>query len=531
MGSQGKEERAWQRVLLMALPGALLATIVLGLVLILAQLDAWQPAFKSGSLQALMTPDPFAAAGTLGLVGGALSVAIGIVLIVVVFGIQTTASRYSPRIIELFISDPVNVLALGLFLGAIALIFMVRAKIKPDYVPMFGVVASVILGWVGLAILLPYVAYMFEVMRAETLIQMVLWKTRRRMRRKPDRPSLRKSVAQISDIGLGSLEHADVPVCLAAVEALRRLLIEVYLPLKPGLPAGWFDVSRDEMPGTSEEVLALVRRTRTWLEHTVLSFYLDLIGQTPAFRREIVHMIASATGELGVAAMKASDTELEEQVVRFFNTYLRTALHQRTATFAYPLMHEYRRLAELALETHPSLTLEISEHLLAYGRSFETNQVSHVVGAAAEEVAEIASRAVHDGRSDQALAIARLLARSLTEMVAAERPAGAIGAVMKPVVKLTLHCLSDEHRELASVLLAALGQAPRDLVERALRRLEGTRIDVYYEVGERVVAFDWVEEELRLLIPALRTRLEIAGNGAAAYPGSQPVISPSKAKL
>jgi hypothetical protein len=307
-----------------------------------------------------------------------------------------------------------------------------------------------------------------------------------------------------------------MPVCLAAVEAMRRLLVEAYLPLKAGLRESWFEVSRDEMPGTSEEILGHVRRTRTWLEYTVLSVYLDLIGQTPAFRREVVHAIASATGDIGVVALESGDVELEEQVVRFFNTYLRTAVHLRAPTFAYPLLTEYRRFAELALKSRPALALEIAEHLLAYGRSFEMNQVSHVVGAAAEEVAELAGREVHDDPA-LALELTRLLAHSLSDMVALQRPPGAIGAVLKPVIKLTLHCLDDEHAALATVLLDALAGAPRELVERALRRLERTRADVYYEVAERVVAFDWVEDELRELIPVLRARLEA---------GSKPELAP-----
>jgi hypothetical protein len=166
------------------------------------------------------------------------------------------------------------------------------------------------------------------------------------------------------------------------------------------------------------------------------------------------------------------------------------------------------------MKTRPGLSLEVAEHLLAYGRSFETNQVSHVVGAAAEEVAELAGREVHEN-PEQALALTRLLAHSLSEMVALERPPGAIGAVLKPVIKLALHCLTDEHGDLSVVLLEALAGAPRELVERALRRLERTRGDVYYEVAERVVAFDWVEDDLRELIPLLRAKLD-----ALPSPGS-----------
>ena len=81
-----------------ALPGVALVAVSLMLALLFGLLDT---AHYSG-LKQFFTPDPVAAAGTLGLVGGAEGVTISIVIVAVVFGIQMTSSRYSPRIIGLF---------------------------------------------------------------------------------------------------------------------------------------------------------------------------------------------------------------------------------------------------------------------------------------------------------------------------------------------------------------------------------------------------------------------------------------------
>src|SRR6185437_3396893 len=96
------------------------------------------------SFQDLFTPDPAAAAGTLGLVGGAEGVALSIVILVVVFGIQMTSSRYSPRIIGLFTTNPLNAVVLGFSLASILYTFLIRAEVKANYVPMWSVAAAVV---------------------------------------------------------------------------------------------------------------------------------------------------------------------------------------------------------------------------------------------------------------------------------------------------------------------------------------------------------------------------------------------------
>src|SRR5436853_2126750 len=94
---------AWLRIprdrwLAAVLAGLALVSVTIAAVLLFGVVDATH----YHSIQSFFMPDPAAAAGTLGLVGGAEGVTISIVIIVVVFGIQMTSSRYSPRIIALF---------------------------------------------------------------------------------------------------------------------------------------------------------------------------------------------------------------------------------------------------------------------------------------------------------------------------------------------------------------------------------------------------------------------------------------------
>src|SRR4029077_17809827 len=97
-GSQGQETRSpglrqaergtalsW---IAAALPGLALVSVALMMFVLFGVLDA----INYSSIRDFFTPDQVAAGAVLGLVGGAEGVTLSIVIVAVVFGIQTTSS-------------------------------------------------------------------------------------------------------------------------------------------------------------------------------------------------------------------------------------------------------------------------------------------------------------------------------------------------------------------------------------------------------------------------------------------------------
>src|SRR6266571_485316 len=120
------------------LSGLALVTVAVMLVVLFGFLDA----LHFGSIADFFTPDSAAAAGTLGLVGGAEGVTLSIVLLGVMFGIQTSSSRYSPRIIGIFTRNPLNAFVLTFALASILYTFLVRSEVKVNYVPLASVAVA-----------------------------------------------------------------------------------------------------------------------------------------------------------------------------------------------------------------------------------------------------------------------------------------------------------------------------------------------------------------------------------------------------
>jgi predicted membrane protein DUF2254 len=500
-----------------AVSGLALVTVAVMLVVLFGVFDA----LHYRSIADFFTPDPSAAAGTLGLVGGAEGVTLSIVLISVMFGIQTSSSRYSPRIIGIFTRNPLNAFVLSFALASILYTFLVRSEVKVNYVPLASVALAEVLALVNFAVLFPYVLYIFEFMRPETLIEGIIRNGHRNLKRaqsggepRRNRNELMTYVAQVTDIAFGSIQLGDMPVAVLAIESLGNFVASEYLPAKKGLSAEWFKVSHAELPGASDQIITEVNRGRTWFVYSALSSFVDMIGLIPVHRKEAVHAIAIATRQIGLAAIEAGDPEVADLTVRFFNTYLRVAVNRSAPTFASGIMNEYRRYAIGALEWRRDLSIESAAHLLRYGRHFDEASMPAIFGAAAEDVADLAIEA-HVRDPQVSFRLAQLLVRNLLDLIPNARPIG-LNGLFKAVAKLACWSMASDDKDITHVLLEGIAAAPPEFVDAALSRMETMQNGLFWEVNERVISFDWLEQPLRDEIPRLRValrRVKSGGNG------------------
>ena len=501
-----------------ALSGLALVSVTTMTFLFFGVLDA-----HYRTLRDVFNPDPAAAAGTLGLAGGAEGVTLSIVIVAVMFGIQGTSSRYSPRIIGIFTRNALNALVLGFALASILYTFLVRSEVTLTYVPKISVAVAVLLALLNFAMLFPYVGYIFEVMRAETLVAGIMRRARRQLRNEAKRPkdrsqrdALMTSIAQVMDIAFGSIQLGDMPVCVMSIEVLGQFMARDYMQEKKRFSPQWFKVGYADLPGASDQIINEVNRAGTWFPYSIMSFFVDMVGLTPVHRKEAVHAIAVATRHVGLAAIDVGDSEAAELSLRFFNTYLRTAINRSAPTFASGIMNEYRRFAIGALEWRPDLAVEAAAHLLRYGRHFDEAGMPAIFGAAAEDVADLAIEArARDPEVSRRLA--RLLVGNLLDLIPNAKPIG-LNGLFKGVAKLTFWAMASGDTDVARVLVEGIAAAPPDFVDAALDRMESLHQGLFWEVNERVIAFDWVEQPLREQIPRLRAalrRAKAAGHGVA----------------
>jgi len=105
--------------------------------------------------------------------------------------------------------------------------------------------------------------------------------------------------------------------------------------------------------------------------------------------------------------------------------------------------------------------------------------------------------------------LALLMVRNLLDLIPNARPIG-LNGLFKGVAKLTFWAMAADQKDVAHILVEGIAAAPPDFVDAALDRMESMQNGLFWEVNERVIAFDWVEQPLRAEIPRLRAALRRA---------------------
>ncbi|MBN2801308.1 MAG: DUF2254 domain-containing protein [Deltaproteobacteria bacterium] len=495
-----------------ALPGITLTFLALFLASALGYGALWWLDFGAqGGLVSLMTdPNATEALGSFAEVTvGVLGVAITVVAII----LELAANRYTPRITELFLRDPVNVGVMGFYIVLTVLTLWITTSLHGDVWPWHMVLALEVLLSAGLLLILPYFAYVFDFLSPGRIVQH-LQRTGsqaltglaggRQRDLERGRSELLTSVEQLGDIGLSATEQRDKAIGLTALTALAELAIEA-VERREQLPAAWFDIREraaedQDLVALHREMVELLVERRTWVQMKILRQYQAVFSDALNRNRDINHLIAILTRRVAAAALEKGDGETLDLALRYMNTYLRAAINAVDVRTTYNLFNEYRALGEALVDAgETARVLRVAEHFKFYGQlgfskslPFILEIAAYDLGALLEHIHKVGLES-HEAVLDVLLDVDREPDDSLAQE-------SALRGVRKAQVKLAVYYL--EHGELAlarriyedmrAELPARLGSIHEELCSIVERE--------YWEVSDRGVNFDY-------LVPAHRTHL------------------------
>jgi hypothetical protein len=447
-----------------------------------------------------------------------LAIAITVVAIVV----ELAATRYTPRITELFVRDPVNVSVMGLFVVTSVVVTWSELSLHVEPYPRALAVGAIALMTASQLALLPYFAYVFDFLSPTRVIERIRAQGSRKLRALaagrsavgPARADTVRAIEQLGDIALNSVEKKDKMLTLAALQALEGIALDA-LSHKGALPPGWFDT--DPLVRTDQDFVALhpdlvraLTERRTWLEMKVLRQVQDVFGEALNRMRDVNHVIAIHTRRIAVAALHQGDEAASALAVRFVNTFVRSALNARDVRTVYNLFNEYRVLGERALELgQGEVVLQAARFLKVYGQISFSADLPFLLETAAYdvgrllEVAHARGDACHDALLGLFLELDREADGSSQE--------ASLRGVRKAQIKLGTWYLvrGDE---------AAAERVAQDLRSERPDRLRSIRAELeqvvdaeYWEVSDRGVNFEFLPEAQRAVLPALFERVGAGG--------------------
>src|SRR5262245_44995983 len=199
------------------------------------------------------------------------------VLTFIALAVPITANMYTPKLIEIFVRDKVNIAAMVFFAGMGAHAVFGQAVMYEQWHPsaMYTVLWSS--GVLGFVVLIPYYFYVLAFLNPATIIRRVtdailveFDELSVRLRPLPEaRRRLDQEILNLGNVILRAVDRADRDVTLDAIRGLQRAVVR-YGELKPSLDAEWFNVEHVLFTGSSRAAVGYIVRDRVWVEQKCL---------------------------------------------------------------------------------------------------------------------------------------------------------------------------------------------------------------------------------------------------------------------
>lgn len=442
---------------------------------------------------------------TLGSLAQIIVAVLGIAITVVSIVVQLAATRYSSHIASLFFRDRTNLAIMGFFVVSCIDVVWVSLGVHGDFLPRVSVVASLVVITGSLLVLIPYFAYVFEFLDPARVIAQIGQSALEAATKR--RPALGKSTTarhdvaatsleRLADVAVNSVAQKDKVIASQAVATLQDVLVR-YLQEKPRLPAKWFGVGERLQQDADFAVMAPescqhIEHDRTWFEWKGLRQLRLIFAEALKSLPEVAHNVAVATRRIGEAATRTNDGPVIATSLKFFNTYLRTALNAGDVRTAYNVFHEYRHLTEEIMKQGlDDLALEIARHFKYYGQIAHGMGLGFVTETAAYDLSVLCEKAFtararcHDGLLQVFLEVDKE-----AETQAEER---GLRGVRKAQVRLATFYLVEHATALARLIYEDMrGESPLRLTS-IREELEMVVAKDFWEVTDRGINFDYLE--------------------------------------
>lgn len=479
-------------------------SLLFGLELVV---ELWRTGLSWSDLA--LTPDR--APGLASTVSRALNNLTAMVLTFIALAVPLTANMYTPKLIEIFVRDRINLAAMVFFAGMGAHAVFGQAVMYSQWSPVVIYSVLWISGVVGFAVLVPYYVYVLHCLNPTTIVsrlsELILKEIRDAAALARPLPSARRRLDQViqnlGNVILRATERADRDVSLHSVYALQGAVMR-YTDAARDLPDAWFEAERELFPGASAESLDLIVRERIWVEqkclHQLALAYTSSLARMP----DAISAISSVIRRIAEHALARGDERLLGLCVRYFNTYLREAIKKKDVHAIYDVYGQYGALARRCLGGAPHVASAIARHVKYYAEFARWQGMAFIFEVAAHDLVGLvdAAYAESSGNRDELLGVFLSFKgeRASTRLVKSQA--------------LLAACLSERGApEAREQVLDAMRGVGREQLEAAREQIGAATDPVFWEVTDRQRNLDYVEPGRRAVVFDVIDRA-LAGLGA-----------------
>jgi len=467
--------------------------------------------------------------------GRVLGVTLSMVVALCALAIPLTANVYTPKLIEIFVTDTLNrVVITGLVLANGVVVWNKWVLTGPDPTAV-QLRLAVCLGvaFLGVVTIGPYLLYVLRFLVPGTIIDRLQAQVQRDLEvagRAPDAEVRAEAIADgigniqvLGNIALRSVERYDRETALECLQALRRVF-DAYQARKDLVPPGYLQTQSGALLGLSPELAREVERRCAVVEVAVLQELQLVLPLAMERLPELVAQVAAIARHVGKRTAERRDAGPREMAVLHFNTFLRQALKDRHPDAFYKFVYQYRRLAEDLLEVDPPLSQRVAFFLDYYGHQAVRMGMGYLINVVAYDLASICDRA-YRVEAPERERLLELFVRLDRDQAQLHEMPGVIKAQVILAAKLRTRGLGEP----VDALLAELRKVETARLGEAFAQIMQARDENFWEIADRRRHLDHVEPEYREAVEWIRRQLLGDEGGGELSAGFLAARSPAPA--
>lgn len=431
---------------------------------------------------------------------------LALLLTFVSLAIPLTANLYTPKLIEIFIRDRINIVVLCGFallaahsLFAVALSFDKWTPQLPFWIDGVGAIC----GWL---LLMPYYFYVLSFIDPLTIIKRVHLSLMDELRdaedaRRPVRQSQQRVHQRIINLGSmlqRSVDRADRDVAFDAISAHTLDLARVR-EIKPRLPADFFRVDNSLLIGMSRPAIEMLSREGIWMEHRIASqlvlAFKTALSKMPEALGPLAHAVKNAAHE----ESRLGNEAVFRLLVRTLNSFTREAIKKKENAQVYAVIYNYKSLTRRLLTERPDAAAEQVRHLRYYAEFARGQGLPFVYELISYALAELYEQACE--RKSPCTA-------ALLDAVLEFEGVGQSAGLVKSRVILAAYCLEKGQQPELDRIESSLQAVPPALLAQACEGVLATTEPLFWEVTDRGNNIDYVASARRAKVREVFERLQ-----------------------
>lgn len=353
--------------------------------------------------------------------GGMMVGVMALVITVVAFVVQMAANRYTARVVDLFISNRINLSYMTL--AAVTTVYVIILLFLGDASPILPEI-SIFIAFLLVSLLIisifPYFIFIFRFIKPSNIIYNIekdaFANILRSYQIKTDDQKARNralklhgnwlgGVNQLTDITLNCIQNKDQILAVECIRSLRYLMMN-YLKIQARrpLPSAWLAPSSAVMMDVAfitlaEENAERLEKSHLWVEDKILK-QVELVFRLSLNQdRTVCNYIANSLYLVGCLAVDLHNAAVGRRVVMYFNTLLRATINAEDIRTCFNTLNQYRKLAEKFTEAgEGSVVLEIVGHFKYYGLlAKEQKGMDFILETVAHDLCDIGKKAFECG--------------------------------------------------------------------------------------------------------------------------------------